>query len=333
MRFGAVSETAARIGCLAVRALLREVSAAPKPGLVDRDGTGSHDDMDFMTFSDSALALGPTFASLAREGLERGAAHPAWASADAGCASEARSSADAEFLGSLRKIGIEGEARMFAATGGVNTHKGALFLLGLQAAAVGALLGAGAGAGADRIRAFAARIARGVSERELPSASTHGARAFREHGSRGVRGEAESGLSGLDRGALRVLRRAFSAGRPDDADCIEALLSVMAAADDTTVLHRGGPEALRLVKLGAFRVLALGGLRTEEGRRELALFSAELVRRRISPGGSADLLAAGIFLANVERDFQASSCVRFPAAPRPRRLPRFQPSRSSLLRP
>jgi len=78
---GSEADTAERIGRLAVRALLREVAAGPKPGLVDRFGSGSHDDMDFMTFSDSALALGPSFAACAREGLERGRSDPGWPAA------------------------------------------------------------------------------------------------------------------------------------------------------------------------------------------------------------------------------------------------------------
>jgi triphosphoribosyl-dephospho-CoA synthase len=88
----------------------------------------------------------------------------------------------------------------------------------------------------------------------------------------------------------------------------------MTVADDTTVLHRGGPEALHLMREGAVRVLALGGLRTAEGRRELGCVSRELVSRRISPGGAADLLAAGIFLANLERDCRRAAPARFSAA-------------------
>ncbi|MFA6508346.1 MAG: triphosphoribosyl-dephospho-CoA synthase [Treponemataceae bacterium] len=334
MKIRSVSEIAERLGVLAVRALLREVAASPKPGLVDRNGTGSHDDMDFMTFADSALSLGPAFAALAREGAERGAADPLWVVADlAGgtamgiaevgdaAVGDAFAAADAAFLAELRAIGIDGEARMFAATGGVNTHKGALFLVGLQAAAAGALIGAGVGADADRTRVLAARIVRGVSDRELPGSATNGARVFRAYGSRGVRGEAESALVSLDGGALTVLRKAYAAGRPDDADCLEALLSIMLICDDTTVLHRGGAEAQALVKHGASRVLRFGGLRTDAGREEVERFSAELVERRISPGGSADALAAGIFLANVERDFSLA-CVDRPLRRQLRNVPR-----------
>ncbi|GAB1482073.1 hypothetical protein MASR2M78_08880 [Treponema sp.] len=170
MRTG--SEAAERLGQLAVRALLREVAASPKPGLVDRFGSGSHEDMDFMTFADSALTLGPTFAACAREGLDRGRAMPSWANvADA---TEYKTddltvrANDAAFLAVLRCIGMEGEARMFAASGGINTHKGALFLLGLQVAAAGALMGAGQVATADRTRQLAARLARDMAIRELP---------------------------------------------------------------------------------------------------------------------------------------------------------------------
>lgn len=321
---------AGRIGRLAVRALLREVSAAPKPGLVDRFGSGSHDDMDFMTFCDSALALGPAFAALAGEGLERGAADPAWAAADDGGAWAAE---DAAFLSALRVIGLDGERRMFAATGGVNTHKGALFLVGLLAASAGALVGAGKPPSADRVRAFGARIVRGLSERELPGAATHGARAFRDHGSRGVRGEAEDGLPCLDGGALRILRKAFSSGRPGDADCVDALLRIMLAADDTTVLHRGGADALEAVRRGARETLDRGGARSAEGKKALAAFSAELVGRRLSPGGSADLLAAGLFLAELERAYRAAPAagpLTAPAATHRRRSP--SPPSSSMRR-
>jgi len=298
-----ISARAAQIGQSAVRALLREVAAAPKPGLVDRNGSGSHDDMDFMTFADSALALGPCFEACAREGLERGVAEPVWAGASNSHALVKPNAAEADesFLGALRHIGIEGERHMFATTGGINTHKGALFLVGLQAAAAGALIGAGIPPTADRTRRFAARVAGGVSERELPSAATNGAAAFRAFGSRGVRGEAESALRSLDGGALDFLIRVSERRSPNDNDCVNALLLIMTRADDTTVLHRGGKGALDLVKQGARTVLEAGGMTTPAGRTALALFSADLVSRRISPGGSADLLAAAIFLVDIQQ--------------------------------
>jgi triphosphoribosyl-dephospho-CoA synthetase len=333
----APDRAAARIGRLAVRSLLREVAAAPKPGLVDRFGTGSHDDMDFMTFADSALVLGPAFVACARAGWAAGAADPSLDPRDGGPL------AGGAFLASLRPIGLEAERAMFAATGGVNTHKGALFLLGLLSAAAGALLGSRAAAPilrpaprgpaaapalflGDAARLLAARIAGGSAAAELPAAATAGAAAYRAHGLAGIRGEVESALpslgplpsaapaadSALEPGALALLR---AAPRPfGDAPCVEALLLIMLAADDTTLVHRGGLPALAFAREGARSVLAAGALRAATGRAALASFSEAMVARRLSPGGSADLLAAALFLADLERAFAPP-----PAAPNRRK--------------
>ena len=64
------SQTAAR---LATQALLYEVATTPKPGLVDRENSGSHRDMDFFTFQASAAALQPYFAQCVRIGQQGGA--------------------------------------------------------------------------------------------------------------------------------------------------------------------------------------------------------------------------------------------------------------------
>lgn len=103
----------AAIAALAVDCLAMEVAAWPKPGLVSRIDSGSHDDMDAGTFGRSADALRPHLAALAEAGA-----------AGAG-------------LARLRAIGVAAEADMLAATGGVNTHRGAIFGLGLLCAAAG----------------------------------------------------------------------------------------------------------------------------------------------------------------------------------------------------
>ena len=330
------SRIAEEIGNLAFRALLREVAAAPKPGLVDRWGSGSHDDMDFMTFADSALVLEPTFAALAAEGFRWGSADPTWAAIGFRGTSDNPSGtpyeslvdvpihSDTAFLLALRDIGQKGEARMFEATGGVNTHKGALFIIGFLAASVGVLLGAGLRPEIDEIRRFAARIAGGLADRELPVASTHGAQAFRTYGTRGVRGEVEGGLPSLDYGALSILR---SSPRLDDTPCVHALLSLVAVTDDTTVLHRGGQEALTFARKSAMEVLNLGGLSTREGRLRLEQMARDFLQRRISPGGSADLLSAGIFLVEVENQYSlaGSRPVRTRRAPWARAAISFSP--------
>lgn len=291
---------AASLGRFAVRSLLREASAAPKPGLVDRCGSGSHSDMDFMLFANSALALGPTFTACAYTGLSRGSIAPDWVVSPPEGDNQYRR-IDSEFLSELRAIGIEGERRMFEATGGVNTHKGALFVVGLLSSCAGAYLGAGADMHDfnSTVRRLAGRIVRGISERELLDSTSHGGKVYRSYGCLGVRGEAESGFASLDAGALSMLRNAK--GRYNDAVCVDALLSLMSVVDDTTVLHRGGSEALIYVKESAAAALAIGGMKSPEGRAAIEHMVEEFPHRRISPGGSADLLSAGLFLCSVER--------------------------------
>ncbi|MDC6130183.1 triphosphoribosyl-dephospho-CoA synthase, partial [Burkholderia gladioli] len=99
------------IGAFAERCLRLEVDTWPKPGLVSRVDNGSHLDMNAGTFARSAAAIGPYLAELARAGAER------------------------REMAALRRIGLRAEHAMLAATGGVNTHRGAIFGLGLLCAA------------------------------------------------------------------------------------------------------------------------------------------------------------------------------------------------------
>lgn len=277
------------IGRLALTALLYEASAAPKPGLVDPLSRGAHADMDYLSFLASAAALGPWFTEFARLGfLHRGES--------------------AELLPSLRAAGIRAEAAMYAATGGVNTHKGLIFSLGLLCAAAGRLAAAGLQASkspaspAEACASEAAAIAAGLVALDLgrgPSPdgpSTTGARLYRAEGLRGVRGEAEDGFpSVLDVGLPRL--RAGLAARlsPNDA-MVGSLLALCQVVEDTTVLGRRGWQGLALLRSGTASALGLGGMGTKEGRAKVleldTLFSAE----SISPGGCADLLAASVFL-------------------------------------
>lgn len=288
-------DAAKRIGRLATRCLLREAAAAPKPGLVDRFGPGAHGDMDFMTFADSALALERTFAACARAGRAAGPAAlrgGQWPGAT---------------LEELRRIGLDGERRMLEATGGANTHRGAIFLLGLLCAAAGALDAAGfRGPGAGRrARGAAAGIAAGLRSLapETCAPASNGDSACAAFGVRGIRGEAEAGLPSLDGGALRVLERASAEGPPGDGACVVALMCAMTRAEDTVALHRGGMKGLLTARRSALVALALGGTATEEGRAWLAAMSEDFAARRLSPGGSADLLAAGLLVVAIEDDF------------------------------
>jgi triphosphoribosyl-dephospho-CoA synthase len=93
-----------------------------------------------------------------------------------------------------------------------------------------------------------------------------------------------------------MLRRCRQRGESSDAAALNALMAIMASLDDTCVLHRGGSRGLAFVHRSAAAVLASGGCATPVGRRRLLRFSGQAERRGLSMGGSADLLAATLFL-------------------------------------
>lgn len=262
------------IGRLALKALLYEVSVTPKPGLVDRLRTGAHDDMDYYSFLDSALALGPYFEACAAIGEDSG------------------TTAD-ELLQSLRPLGIRAEHSMMQATGGANTHKGLIFSLGILCAAAGRL---GTQAADSRVLcALAGNIAAPALKDVSSDTPSHGQAVMARHDDPGARGEAARGFPSVLAIALPELRRALKAGEgPDRAGCM-ALLQLMAALRDTNVLHRAGEEGLAFMRQEAKQLLDLGA-----PREALLGFADQMEARHISPGGCADLLALAFFLYLLE---------------------------------
>jgi triphosphoribosyl-dephospho-CoA synthase len=263
------SEPCASIAELAVAAIRAEADLTPKPGLVDQRGSGAHTDMDLAMLYASAESLRPTFAE---------------------CASAARKFVlGPELRGRLGAIGRAGERAMLEATGGVNTHRGALWAVGLLSA--GAAL-AGGPAGAVQV---AARLA-AIPDRHASTPTSHGAVARLRYGVRGASGEAQAGFPHVRRYALPALRAARRSGADEGTARLEALLSLLATVDDTCVLHRGGPAGLHALQAGAQAVINAGGVRTLEGRRHFTALDEMCLTRRLSPGGSGDLLSATMFL-------------------------------------
>ncbi len=267
----------------AVRSLLREAEAAPKPGLVDRLGSGSHADMDIHLFRRSAATLGPYFRRMV----------------------VARSARQ------LRALGVEAEAAMLDATGGINTHKGAIWTMGLLCAAAGSLFrtaswnGAAPGApGAPALCDEAARHAAAIVALDrAPGASTtatHGQMARRDHGLRSARDEALTGFPSIRARALPLARALGRRSISDDERVITILLAVMAEADDTCLVARGGIQALSDARSAAARILAAGGPNTAPGSRLYARLRQRFLESGLSPGGSADLCAATLLLVDIE---------------------------------
>ena len=276
-----------QIGALAVEAMLFEVSATPKPGLVDRNNCGAHRDMDFFTFMSSAAGLRQDFDAFAAAGQTH-------------C-----SEPIGNLLPHLQRSGIEAERRMFAMTKGVNTHKGMIFSLGILCGAAGWAAGREP-LTAERICALAAAMCTGLCAKEYARlaekrALTKGEAMYLKYGVTGVRGEAESGFQSVREIALPEYRRLLAAGCSQNDVLVGTLLALLAGAHDTNILGRHDMATLELVQQEAKDVLTQGGVETAEGRGAILALDEDFIRRWISPGGSADLVAVTHFLYSLEQ--------------------------------
>jgi triphosphoribosyl-dephospho-CoA synthase len=265
------------IADLAVTALHAEADLTPKPGLVDRRGSGAHADMDLAMLHDSAESLRGAFTECAL------------------AASYSDSALDLRVR--LGVVGRNGEQAMLEATGGVNTHRGALWALGLLSA--GAAVTGDMAAAVD-VAARVARIPDPALDGDPAVRMSHGALARRRYGTSGAAGEAQAGFPRVRLHALPALHAARRAGLDEASARLDALLCLLAHLDDTCVLHRGGPAASRAVQAGALAVLEAGGCGTALGRQHFAALDRMCLDRRLSPGGSGDLLSATLFLDTLE---------------------------------
>jgi len=279
---------AQRLGAIATWALREEALLTPKPGLVDRRGSGAHADMDLAMLLCSADALEPHLVRLA----ECAAAMPF------GAALRAR----------LGAIGRNAETAMLAATGGINTHRGAIWALGLLIAGFASLSASDDDAeledaeteiDAHAICRCAARIA------HLPTVArvsvSHGKAMLARYGVGGARGEAQNGFFHVRELALPVLRGARTRYGDERTARLHALIALIARVDDTCLLYRGGAEALAFAQRGAQCVLDFG-LDNDGGWRALDELDRGLIARNASPGGSADLLAAALLLDRIDEE-------------------------------
>jgi len=260
------------IGRLAVQALQAELDTTPKPGLVDRHDNGAHTDMDYRLMCTSIQALRPYLTRLAIEGSQCG-----------------RQGMDLD-VERLRQLGIDGEAAMLQATGGVNTHRGALFAMGLVAA-VSAWL---TGRGTELTQAALSQHIAAVAQRFARQSDSHGGQATATYHVAGALDMAREGYRDLFESWLGYYRECI-AERHDEAEQARVLLllRIMAELDDTNVIYRTGSlQGLRDVQQQARTVL--DGCQQQDASQVAKAVSAlneQYVERNISPGGSADMMA------------------------------------------
>jgi holo-ACP synthase/triphosphoribosyl-dephospho-CoA synthase len=262
-------------------ALMGEVAATPKPGLVDRANNGAHRDMDFFTFIDSTAAILPYFR-------------------DCGIAGFGDPSDPEELFNSLRFTGKVAELDMRNATGGANTHRGLIFSLGVLCAAFGRLYRRDEKPGLEDTlelcRRMTARLQEDFSRAGAPGeALSHGEALYRRHGVQGIRGEVSRGFPTVRDSAYPALLSLLEEGHSLNDAGVAVFLRLLAETEDTNIVHRSDLRELRRIQGETSAFLATRPS-MEELRKKAGELDGEFIRRNISPGGSADLLAVTLFL-------------------------------------
>lgn len=258
------------VSALATDALQQELDTTPKPGLVDRQDSGAHRDMDYRLMNGSIRTLHPFFTRLACLGFR----------------------AELPPVEEVRRIGQEGEASMLRATNGVNTYKGALFALGLAVVAASHLMFLYIYNKVYREEGREAQL-RGIISalaKEFPTAQgTHGSNVLDRYRVKGALANACEAYPRLFGEWLPF----YDAHRSDPHRLHKTLLCIMSSLEDTNIYFRKGAETAAWVR--------------EESSRQLEHFSVEaleamnreFIRQNISPGGSADMLSLTVFMRAV----------------------------------
>ncbi|MGZ2369828.1 triphosphoribosyl-dephospho-CoA synthase [Ancylomarina sp. YFZ004] len=281
-----------QLSILATQSLLHEVALAPKPGLVDRFDEGSHSDMDFSTFLNSTAALSVSFKKIADFGYTFSGDNLK------------------EALPNLRLIGLEIEADMFAETHGINTHKGAIFLMGFSIFVSAHLIAKESFTNEAFVSVIQAMngdlVARELGKKLYLGKETHGEECFRRFGKKGqgIRGEIQAGMPCVFQKALPVLHQHFDSEKILNDKLLNkglthALLAIISQNDDSNILYRKGSEVLEELKNRATACIDTFG--TSQFDADYAVLIEFCRVRKISPGGSADLLAVSYFMYSVNR--------------------------------
>ena len=261
----------------AINALYQELCAYPKPGLVSLIDSGSHQDMDVSTFLRSLISLRSYFRDITLAGMR-----------NAG-------------FGELRCFGLKAESRMLKATKNINTHRGAIFTLGLLAAAAGFLI--------SRSRSLEGHILSHIVRERWGNdillstpckPCSHGTLVASQYGVAGAREEAAAGFPHVFNLGLPALQKSLLKGVDFHSAIIQSFFSLVAVLPDNNLLFRGGEEGLLCAQVAAQSFLDEGGVYRQNWQECARHIHHEFVARHLSPGGSADLLAATLFVHRLQ---------------------------------
>ena len=325
-----LSCTAETIGHLAWKALIEEVVTTPKPGLVDLYSNGAHTDMDVDTFRRSAEALRPFFAFMAERGIQeqgspeelfrslRGTGMEAekamygatggvnthkgiiftfgvFCAAAGRCIREKKELTPANLLHMQQEMTVrilkEEVEEIRRQTSGLEEEKGTIRP---EEAGESGIRNLRPGPG----EVHSGEPGPGEAHPYKPKSGelTHGENNMRRYGTAGIRGEAIDGYPGVFQIGLPVIREGLIRGEDWNLIKLQALLSMMAKSEDSNILSRGGMEELRRVHAETAAFLQSGGAYQPGAVERLKDMDADYIRRNISPGGCADLLATAVFI-------------------------------------
>lgn len=282
------------IASFAMESMLYEVSATPKPGLVDRNNSGAHYDMDYFTFMSSAAALHNSFEEFVKIGWKY------------------RDRSIKEMLPVLRKAGICAEQSMFLFTHGINTHKGMIFTLGMLCGCAGWLFGKKR-LNFDNLSECAKKLCQGICQNEYGKLTkkeslTKGESMYLKYGCRGARGEVEDGYQTIRQISLPIYSKLRRENVSVNDALVQTLLYLISDTCDTNILSRHDLETVQYCQKYAKEVLSMGGVNTAEGKKAIEKMDQEFIEKYISPGGCADLLAVTHFVYCLENEETMKYC-------------------------
>jgi len=294
------SREAGHLAACFTAASLIEACVQPSPGLVSPGDQGAHTDMNLLSFMIGSSALAPYFLSFVKLGLRSGGQSPN------------------ELFRELRRVGREAEESLMRATGGVNTQRGQLFLLGLAAGMTGMCVARGVRVPSREFYSTVREACAGLCDRELAGlrsdeARTKGEQQYLTLGVTGARGEAEKGFPTVEHVGYPALEQGLRKGLCLNDAAVHALISVMAVVVDTTVLGRLGTEGLVTLHKTSQSILDSGSVFTGRGREMIWEAHTEFSRMRLSPGGAADLIALSLALHFVENGFPKPEVILAPS--------------------
>lgn len=267
----------------ATRSLLYEAVTNPKPGLVDPQSSGAHTDMDIFTFIDSSTSLTQYF------------------NESFAISSQFNGDNLQELFSNLRIAGIEAEKSMFSATSGINTHKGAIFSLGVLVAAYSYTTKHLEMTISETVKEMLKDLTKNdfskVNEKS-EERLTAGEKQFLKYGTKGIRGEAEAGFPTVFKLSLPYLRS--TSGNKNER-LLDTLMKIAQVTDDSNLIKRAGTtEILPWIQNEITKYFELGGASTKVGKKYLYDLDRTFIDRNLSLGGSADLLILTVFLGMLE---------------------------------